>query len=278
MRLLEEDRQGGHVHEDSPPVRGDSLRRRSPRAGEPPGMTVKDVVARLKRMSNARNVAGMARFGIATKGTLGVSIYDLRPLAREIGIDHRLAQQLWATGLHEARILAGFIEDPAQVTEEQMERWVRDFDSWDVCDQVTEVFVRTPYATRKIREWARRDEEFVKRAAFAMISEVAWHDKGASDATFEPLFKLIAGAADDERNYVKKAVNWALRNIGKRNAALNRRAIAVAQDLKGRDSRSARWIASDALRELSGEAVQSRIRTPRRPVSRRTPSGRTRRA
>jgi len=241
-------------------------------------MTVTEVVARLKRMGNPRNVAGMARFGIATKGTLGISIYDLRPLAREIGINHRLAQQLWATGLHEARILASFIEDSAQVTEAQMERWVRDFDSWDVCDQVTEVFVRTPFARRKIREWARRDEEFVKRAAFAMISELAWHDKTASDASFEPFFKLIGAAADDERNYVRKAVNWALRNIGKRTAALNRRAIAVAQDLKGRDSRSARWVASDALRELSGDAVQRRLRARRPPVSRRTASRHARRA
>ena len=259
-------------------MRGDSLRRRSAPIGEPPRMTVTEVVARLRGMGNARNVAGMARFGIATKGTLGISIYDLRPLAREIGIDHRLAQQLWATGLHEARILAGFIEDPGQMTEAQMERWVRDFDSWDVCDQVTEVFVRTPFAGRKIRQWAQRDEEFVKRAAFAMISELAWHDKTASDATFEPFLKLIAGAADDERNYVRKAVNWALRNIGKRNAALNRRAIAVARGLQRRKSRSARWIASDALRELTGEAVQRRIRAPRPPVPRRTSSRTARRA
>jgi 3-methyladenine DNA glycosylase AlkD len=229
-------------------------------------------------MGNPRNVAGMARFGIATAGTLGISIYDLRPLAREVGVNHRMAQQLWATKLHEARILAGFIEDPAQVTEAQMERWVSDFDSWDVCDQVTEVFVRTPYAKRKIREWARRDEEFVKRAAFAMISELAWHDRAAPDASFEPFFKLIAAAADDERNYVRKAVNWALRNIGKRNAALNRRAIALARELKGRDSRSARWIASDALRELTGDAVQNRIRAQRPPAARRTPSRRAGRA
>lgn len=234
MRLLEEDGQGGHVHEDSPPVRGDSLRRRSSQVGEPRSMTVTEIVTRLRRMGNACNVAGMARFGIAAKGTLGISIYDLRPLAREIGIDHRLARRLWATGLHEARILAGFIEDPGKMTEAQMERWVRDFDSWDVCDQVTEVFVRTPFAGRKIHQWARRDEEFVKRAAFAMISELAWHDKTAPDAAFDPFLKLIAA--------------------------------------------SARWIASDALRELTGEAVQRRVRGQRRPIPQRTPSGRTRRA
>lgn len=241
-------------------------------------MTAAEVVSRLTRMANPRNVAGMARFGIATKGTLGISIYDLRPLAREIGLDHRLARQLWATGFHEARILAGFIEDPAQVTEAQMERWVRDFDSWDVCDQVTEVFARTPYARRKIRAWARRDEEFVKRAAFAMIAELAWHAKSVPDKSFEPFFGLIKHAASDERNYVRKAVNWALRNIGKRNAALNRRAVAVAQELKARDSRAARWIASDALRELTSDAMQSRLRAERSPAPRRTPSRSTRRA
>ena len=259
-------------------MREDSLRRRSAGIGEALGMTAAEVVSRLKRMANPRNVAGMARFGIATEGTLGISIYDLRPLAREIGTNHRLAQQLWASRIHEARILAGFIEDPAQVTEAQMERWVRDFDSWDVCDQVTEVFTRTPYARRKIRAWARRDEEFVKRAAFAMIAEVAWHDKTASDETFEPFFGLIEAAATDERNYVKKAVNWALRNIGKRSAALNRRAVAVAQELKARDFRAARWIASDALRELTSDAVQKRLRAEGRPASRRTPSRSTRRA
>jgi len=259
-------------------VRDDSLRRRPVGIGEALGMTAAEIVSRLKEMANPRNVAGMARFGIATEGTLGISIYDLRPLAREIGTNHRLAQQLWASRIHEARILAGFIEDPAQVTEAQMERWVRDFDSWDVCDQVTEVFTRTPYARRKIRKWARRDEEFVRRAAFAMIAEVAWHDRAAPDEMFEPFFGLIKQAASDERNYVRKAVNWALRNIGKRNAALNRRAAAVAQELKARDSRAARWIASDALRELTGDAVQKRLRAGGRPASRRTPSRSTRRA
>jgi len=248
----------------------------------PSGVTSAEVVRRLKRMANPRNVAGMARFGIATRGTLGISIYDLRPLAREIGVDHRLAQQLWATGIHEARILAGFIEDPAKITDAQMERWVKDFDSWDVCDQVTEAFVRTSTARRKIREWARRDEEFVKRAAFAMIAEIAWHDKAASDASFEPFFTLIKTAAADDRNYVKKAVNWALRNVGKRSPELNRRAVAVAKELKAHSARAARWIASDALRELTGAAVQQRVRTaghrsPNRARARRAPSRPTRR-
>jgi 3-methyladenine DNA glycosylase AlkD len=251
-------------------------------------MTSADVLSRLKRMANPRNVEGMARFGIATRGTLGISIYALRPLAREIGVDHRLAGQLWASGIHEARILAGFIEDPARVTDAQMERWVKAFDSWDVCDQVTEVFVRTPAARRKIRQWAAREEEFVKRAAFTMIAEVAAHDKAAADASFEPFFTLIRAGASDDRNYVRKAVSWALRNIGKRNLALNRRAVAVARELAAEPSRAARWVASDVLRELTGSAVQARLRArgprsrPRRPAraprGRRTRSPRARRA
>ena len=161
----------------------------------------------------------------------------------------------------------------------------RDGGALPAADQVTEVFVRTPYAGRKIREWARRDEEFVRRAAFAMIAEVAWHDKTAPDRAFEPFFTLITRAAGDERNYVKKAVNWALRNIGKRNAALNRRAVAVARELQASDSRAARWIAADALRELTSEAVQARLRAapepapgPTGPRRRRSPSRPTRRA
>jgi 3-methyladenine DNA glycosylase AlkD len=250
-------------------------------------MTAAEVISRLERMASPRNVAGMARFGIATRGTLGISIYDLRPLAREIGVDHRLAGQLWASGIHEARILAGFIEDPARVTDAQMERWVKDFDSWDVCDQVTETFARTRRIRQKIRQWAGREEEFVKRAAYAMIAELAWHDKTAPDASFEPFFTLIKRGASDDRNYVKKAVSWALRNIGKRNRALNRRAVAVARELASSPSRAARWVASDAIRELTGPGVQARLHAAGRrrpslptrvPRARRTPSPRTRRA
>lgn len=223
-------------------------------------MTYAQVIARLKKMANPKNAAGMARFGINPKGTLGVSIYDLRPLAREIGRDHRLAQRLWASEIHEARILASYIDDPERVSAAQIERWVKDFDSWDVCDQVTELFARTRFARQKIQAWAKRDEEFVRRAAFAMIAELAWHDKEAADAAFEPYLTLIKQAATDDRNFVKKAVNWALRNIGKRNRRLNRRAIAVARALSRLESRAARWIAADALRELTGAKVQQRLR------------------
>lgn len=222
-------------------------------------MEYEQVITRLKRMADPRNVAGMARFGIHSKGTLGISVDDLRKLAREIGKDHRLAQRLWASGYHEARILAGFVDEPDLVTERQLDRWVKDFDSWDVCDQVAALFEKTPLARKKISEWAKSDREFVKRTAFSMIAGLAVHDKVADDRQFERFFLIIKRASTDDRNFVKKAVNWALRSIGKRNRSLNRRAIAVAKEIGAIDSRAARWIAADALRELTGVKVQRRF-------------------
>ncbi|MDO8532183.1 MAG: DNA alkylation repair protein [Dehalococcoidia bacterium] len=214
-------------------------------------MQYADVIARLRSFANADNVAGMARFGINPANTLGVSIPSLRKLAREAGRDHTLALRLWRSGVHEARILAAFVDDPARVTPAQMERWALEFDSWDVCDQVcSNLFDRTPFAYGKAMAWAQRDEEFVRRAGFALMAALSVHDELAPDATFEPFFALIVAGATDERNYVKKAVNWALRQIGKRNAALRARAIAVAERVRRLDSRTARWVASDALREL----------------------------
>src|SRR2546427_9702491 len=187
------------------------------------------VVARLKKMADARNVAGMARFGINPKGTLGISIPTLRRFAREIGRDHDLALRLWKSGFHEARILAGFVADPAQLTSAQAERWVNDFDSWDVCDQVAALFEQMPFARKKIRQWAVSDREFVKRAAFAMIAGLAVHDKAAGDGQDEPFLQLIKRGSTDDRDFVKKAVDWALRGRGKRNRPLNRRAHAGAE-------------------------------------------------
>jgi 3-methyladenine DNA glycosylase AlkD len=201
----------------------------------------------------------MARFGINPKNTLGISVYELRRIARRIGKDHALALELWESSVHEARILAGFIEEPASVTEEQLEHWAAGFDSWDVVDQVSDLIYRTPFVLQKIHEWASRDEEFVKRAAFSLIAELAAHDKKMTDADFEQFYPLIKKAAADVRNFVRKAVNWALRNIGKRNRALNARAIEVAGELRGMDSKAARWIAADALRELGSPAVQARV-------------------
>ena len=187
--------------------------------------SIEEILARLHSLANPANVAGMARYGINTHNTLGISIYTLRPLAKEIGRDHQLALALWDTGIHEARILASYIDDPRQVTEEQLEHWVADFDSWDVCDQVCELIGMTPYAYQKVFEWSERAEEFVKRAAFALIAELAVHDKSAPDEKFEQFLPLILRESTDVRNYVKKAVNWALRNIGKRDRRLNGLAI-----------------------------------------------------
>jgi 3-methyladenine DNA glycosylase AlkD len=202
----------------------------------------------------------MARFGINPENTYGVSIPNLRKMAKEVGKDHGLAQELWASGVHEARILAGMVDDPALVTAEQMDAWVKDFDSWDVCDQVCmNLFDKTPLAWQKIMDWSEREEEFVRRAAFALIACLAWHDKQAVDEKFIALLPVIIRGATDERNFVKKAVNWALRHIGKRNLNLNRAAIDAAKEIQGIDSKAARWIAADALRELTGEAVQKRL-------------------
>lgn len=222
-------------------------------------MTYDKIIARLKAEANPANVAGMARYGISSTNTLGISIYTLRKIAKELKKDHKLALKLWDSGFHEARILASFVEEPEKVTEAQLEKWVKDFDSWDICDQVSELIAKTSHVLKKIHEWASRDEEFVKRTAFSLIAEVGWYDKKLQDKDFEEFFTLIKDAATDERNYVKKAVNWALRNIGKRNRALNQRAVEVAREIQKMDSKAARWIAADALRELTGEAVQKRI-------------------
>jgi 3-methyladenine DNA glycosylase AlkD len=219
-----------------------------------------EILERLKSLANPDNVAGMARFGINTQNTYGISIYVLRDIAREIGRDHALADELWESGIHEARILASYIADPMQMSEAQMERWAAEFDSWDVCDQVCGLFELTPYAYQKAVEWSDREEEFVKRAAFALMAGLVVHDKKAKDERFEGFLPIIIARAGDNRNYVKKAVNWALRNIGKRNTHLNRLAIEAAQKIQQIDSKAARWIASDALRELRSEKVQKRLK------------------
>jgi len=227
-------------------------------------MRHEEIIKKLKSMANPKNVAGMARFGIRPASKiLGISIWELRKLKKDIGTDHALAQKLWATGVHEARILASFIEDPMKVTEKQLDRWVSDFDSWDIVDQVSQLIAHTPHVIKKIKEWSKRDEEFIKRTAFSLIAELAWWEKKMTDRDFEKFFQIIKKASTDERNYVKKAVNWALRNIGKRNKTLNKRAIQVAKEIQSANrrtnSKSARWIAADAIRELTGEKVQKRL-------------------
>ena len=224
-------------------------------------MEYEEILKRMKSLSNPRNVEGMARFGINPKGTLGVSIPDLRKLGKEIGKDHSLAQRLWDSGIHEARILAALVDEPRKVTESQMDSWVAQFDSWDVCDQVCmNLFDRTPFSHAKAKEWANRQREFEKRAGFALMAVLAFHDKKAKDSDFVRFLPIIKKASTDERNFVRKAVNWALRQIGKRNANLNKAAIKTAEEILKINSKSARWIAGDALRELKSESVRKRLK------------------
>ncbi len=224
-------------------------------------MDYDDIVKELERRARPEALEEMARYGISTENALGVRVPDLRKLATRIGTDHAIARKLWASGIHDARILATMVEDPARVTEAQMERWAKRVGSWDLCDQCCmNLFAKTAFAWDKAFEWSERDEEFVKRAAFALMAVLAVHDKDATNKQFATLFPVIEREATDERNYVRKAVNWALRGIGKRNRSLNRRAVAAAKRIAKIDSKAARWIAADALRELTGEGVQARLR------------------
>ncbi|MGA8785246.1 MAG: DNA alkylation repair protein [Polaromonas sp.] len=205
-------------------------------------------------------LAGMARFGIDLERRLGLSMPAMRRAAKTLGRDHDLALALWDTGIPDARIVAGMLAEPARLTSRQMDEWARSFSSWDVCDQVCgSAFLASPLAWRKVAVWAAQSEEFVRRAAFALLATLAVHDKQAGDERFLEALPLIEAAAGDERNYVKKAVSWSLRNIGKRNLVLNAAAIESARRLQQQGLRSARWIAADALRELTSEAVQARL-------------------
>jgi 3-methyladenine DNA glycosylase AlkD len=218
------------------------------------------ILERLKSAADPKAVTGMARFGILVTTAYGVSIPQLRTLAREFGTDHDLAQELWAAGVHEARILASMIDDPNQVTDTQLERWVLEFDSWDLCDQCCiNLFRKTAVAYRKAIEWSARDEEFVKRAGFVLMAALAVHEKGAADSAFLPFLTIIKREAADNRHFVKKAISWALRQIGKRNRVLDHAALETAEEMLANDSTTAHWIASDAIRELTSEKVQNRI-------------------
>lgn len=214
----------------------------------------------LERRGSKKNRDGMARYGIVAEKVFGVSMGSMQSLARKLGKDHKLAAALWRTGWYEARMLATMVDDPGRVTPAQMERWAKSFENWAVCDTATFVlFDRTPHAWAMVRSWAGRKEEFVKRAAFAMLASLTIHDKAAPDAPFIRGLALIEREAGDGRNYVKKAVNWALRSIGKRNLALHRRAVAVAKRLANSADPAPRWIGKDALRELTSPAVARRL-------------------
>lgn len=224
-------------------------------------MQYNDVIRKLQRLSDPRAVAGMARYGIKPTKAFGVSIPNLRAVAKEIGTDHELALELWRSGIHEARILASMIADPDRTTERLVDSWVKDFDSWDTCDQCCmNLFRHTGFAYAKAVEWSADDKEYVKRAGFVMMACLAAGDKKADNEKFLELLPIIQRDAGDSRNYVQKAVNWALRQIGKRNASLNRKAIETAEEIQKMSLRSAKWIASDALRELRSEEVQTRFK------------------
>ncbi len=223
-------------------------------------MRVDEIQKRLAALGDAEAVAGMARFGITGQTVYGVSMPKLRGMAKEIRRDHERALELWRIPNRETRILAGLTAVRTRVDEALMEDWVQDFDSWEICDQtLLNLFDRTPLAAEKAVEWSRREEEFVKRAGYVLMARLATVDKKAGDDLFQTFFQHIRRGAADERNFVKKAVNWALRQIGKRNLTLNRMAIALAESIKAQGSRSARWVANDALRELRGDAVQERL-------------------
>jgi 3-methyladenine DNA glycosylase AlkD len=224
-------------------------------------MQYKNILKRLKALSNPKAIEGMAKFGITPKRTFGVSIPNLRKIAKEIGKNHELAQKLWELNIRETRILASMIDDPKSVTEEQMENWVKEFDYWEICDQVCQnLFTYTKFAYQKAIEWSKRDEEFVKRAGFALMAWLAFKDKEAKDEQFEKFLPIIKREATDNRNFVKKAVNWALRQIGKRNLSLNKKAIKLARRIQKIDSKSAKWIAKDAIKELTSKAIQERLK------------------
>ncbi len=223
-------------------------------------MNVEEVVKKLEKMGSQKWIDSDRRFGIHAKKSFGVSKPEIRKLGKKIGKNHKLSLGFWDTDIHEVRVLATLVGDPEKVTEDQMEDWVGDFDSWGICDACCgSLFDKTKFAWKKPFEWSKRDEEYVKRAAFSLIAYLAVHDKKAEDKKFLEFFPLIKEASTDERNFVKKAVNWALREIGKRSKYLNKEAIKLGDTLKKMDSKSARWIASDALRELRSQAVQKRL-------------------
>lgn len=228
-------------------------------------MTIEQIIIELKKHGNPKDREGMARFGINPAFALGVRIPVIRSLAKKIGRDpatrtsagrHKTALALWRTKIHEARILASMVAEQEKFTEKQMDAWIREFDSWDVCDQCCmNLFDKLPFAYEKAKKLAREEKEFTRRAGFALMSCLAWHDKKADDRKFKQFYPLIVKYADDNRNFVKKAVNWALRQIGKRNSDMMKESIQVAEEIlkKHPSSQSARWVANDAIRELKGK-------------------------
>lgn len=221
---------------------------------------VRDALAWLKRKGSKAGREGMARYAIPSDRAFGVSMKDVQALGKTLGRDHALALALWDTGCYEARALCAYVDEPARVTAAQMDRWCRDFDNWATCDTLCfALFDRTPHAWRKVAAWTKRKPEFERRAGLALLASLALHDKGADDARFVALLPLVERVADNERNFVRKAVSWALRSIGGRNAALNAAAVALARRLAASDDRTARATGKEVLRELAKPAVQKRL-------------------
>jgi 3-methyladenine DNA glycosylase AlkD len=230
------------------------------RAGSSPDAAARRVLMSLKRLGRKRNRDGMARYGIVAPKVFGISVSTLRGIAKRIGRDHELAAALWKTEWYEARMLAVFVDDPAVVTPAQMDRWAKDFDNWAICDTACfHLFDQTPHAWRKVQQWSGRRDEFVKRAAFALLASLSVHDKRADDALFRRGLSLIEPAARDDRNFVRKAVNWALRSIGKRNPALHTASVRVAERLANSAESAPRWVGKDALRELTSASITRRV-------------------
>jgi len=222
--------------------------------------TVKSVLAWLKQTGTAKNRAGMARYGLPTTGTFGVSMAAMQPEAKRIGRDHALAEALWKTGWYEARILCAFVADPARVTPALMDAWCKDFDNWGTTDTLCfKLFDRSPHAWKMVPKWVTRKGEFQKRAGFVMMACLAAHDKSAPDAEFMPFFPMIDRGASDERNFVKKGVSWALRHLGHRNAALHAAAMKVATKLSKSEDATERWVGKDALRDITRPIVLKKV-------------------
>jgi 3-methyladenine DNA glycosylase AlkD len=234
-----------------------ATRKKAPRSLED---AVESALSWLKRHATKHTLEGMARYAIPSDNALGVSVADIRLLAKRLGKNHELAAALWDTGVYEARMLTAFVDEPGRVTTAQMDRWCRDFDNWAICDTLCfHLFDRTPFAWEKSRQWSASPREFVKRAGFALMASLVVHDKASPGPRFLAFLPLIEQGASDERNFVKKAVNWALRCIGKRDLALNAAALAVAKRLALSKEAACRWVGKDALRELASPKVRSRL-------------------
>ena len=222
-------------------------------------MTRTEVLDWLERNGSAREREAMKRYGLPNDNAVGMSMGKIQAFAKRIGKDHALAQQLWASGGYEPRMVAAYIDEPAKVTRRQMDAWARDFDNWGTCDTVCFVlFDRTPFAYDKVRQWAKSEREFVRRGAFALMASLAGHDKKAPDARFLELLPLVEKYATDERNFVKKGVSWALRRTGTRGPALKKACIVVARRLAASDDATARWAGKDALRDLERKMAAKR--------------------